>query len=219
MSLSSPDGNGLGRYAESTPIGSTFSAFLNLALVAVSKLFGRPQQFANLAAQSAHTGMIVGDKARRADTTVTMRYSGSAWKEWESDWISFTPTLTNFTIGTGGVAANTAEYKWVEGDLRIRGRAFLGTSGSSVGSGVVIGLPVSLAAVPFTNIFYNSTGTLFDTSAPATSMAFIRANGTLTNSVNILALVAGAPASVTTTVPWTWAAGDGIYYDFTARAA
>lgn len=36
MSLSSPDSNNIGRYTESTSIGLTFSAFLNLALQAVS---------------------------------------------------------------------------------------------------------------------------------------------------------------------------------------
>lgn len=154
-----------------------------------------------------------------AQTTITYKYTASAWKAWESDWISYTPTLTNFTIGTGGVAANTAAYQYTAGNVRMKGSAFLGTAGASVGSGVSMTIPVNAATLPFSSLLYIGVVTIFDTSAPATFNGFVRANTTSVSSVQLMSQSAGAPANTTSTVPMTWAAGDGIAYEFTYRPA
>lgn len=60
---------------------------------------------------------------------------------------------------------------------------------------------------------------MFDASAPATNEARVRANGTSTNSASILAVVSGTPANLSATIPWTWAAGDSIHYEFEYRPA
>lgn len=219
MSLTSPDSNGIGRYTESTPIGTQFSAFMNLGLEAVSAVLGRPQQVANGTALAAMTGMIAGDRARRADNGIIYRYSGSAWVAWESEWISYTPTWTNLVVGTGGDAANTAAYKYTNGKVNVEGVVVFGSTGASVSGAVSFTLPVTATTRPFTNTFYRAASTLFDASAPATNEARVRANGTSTNSASILAVVSGTPANLSATIPWTWAAGDSIHYEFEYRPA
>lgn len=219
MSLTSPDDNGLGRYAESTPIATTFSSLLNLGLAAVSKVLGRAQQVADGTALAALTGMVPGDRARRADNSITYRYSGTAWVPWESDWIAYTPTLTGVTIGSGGGASNTAFYKYECGVVRVHGSIVLGATGAAVSGAVSLTLPVTAATPKFTNTFYIAAATLFDTSPAATTEARVRANGTSTTSFNLLAVVTGTPANISSTVPWTWAAGDAMQYEFTYRPA
>lgn len=155
----------------------------------------------------------------QADTGVVYKYTSSAWKAWASPWISYTPTLTNFTIGTGGAAINTAKYQYIEGQIRLKGHAILGTSGASVGGAVSFTIPATAAALPFANVYYPGTATTFDTSGSLNNLSFIRAFGTSTTSVNMLVLVSGAPANISSTVPYTWAAGDGIAYDFSYEPA
>jgi len=206
MSLSSPDGNGLGRYAESTPIGTKFSDYLNLALTAVSRLFGRPMQFANSTAQNAHTGMQLGDKALRQDTGILMRYDGTAWKEWESGWFTFSSVLS-FTVGTGG--SSSVKYRYVNGDMEIKFKFKFGSSPTFT----AFVFTVPLLELPEPNEEYGQ-GWLLD-SGTATARSIIRANGTLNNSVQILPHTTGASsgaptatATITATAPWTWANGD-----------
>lgn len=176
-------------------------------------------RWADTTARNAQTGMRAGDTGFQVSTTlgvgIVFYYTGSTWIPWDCPFTSYTPTLTNFTIGTGGVAANTAEFKYSSGKVHVKGRAFIGTSGASVGSGVSLTLPVNAAAVPFTNILYPGFVTLFD-AAPATSLGFVRSNGTSVSSVSILyqSPTTGNPANITSALPWTWAAGDAIYYDF-----
>lgn len=155
----------------------------------------------------------------QADTGVIYKYTSSAWRAWESNWISYTPTFTNFTIGTGGAASNTSSYKYVAGDVRMYGSAVLGTSGASVGTTVSFTLPVT-AQTPPTNYYYGTAGIMIDSGTTERNI-FIRANGTSTTSAQLLNANAttGLPQGVTSTSPWTWAAGDSVNYDFTYRAA
>src|SRR5690606_16873404 len=52
-------------------------------------------------------------RAWTIDTKIEYRFDGTNWKEWESDWISWSTAPTNLAVGTGGSAAMVQRYKWV----------------------------------------------------------------------------------------------------------
>lgn len=60
-------------------------------------------------------------------------------------WQSWTPTFTNWTIGTGGSAGTSAVYAQIGKVVHYRIKSTLGTSGSSVGSNPYFTLPVAMA--------------------------------------------------------------------------
>jgi len=64
------------------------------------------------------------------DTTDGIEYlrTGGAWKAWNSGWITYTPTLTNITLGAGGTAAFA--YQYANGDVKLKWLVTLGTGGT-----------------------------------------------------------------------------------------
>lgn len=173
--------------------------------------------WANATARGAATGAAAGDKGYQVDTGITFRYNGSAWKEWESDWTSYVPTLTNFTIGTGGVASNTAQWRYFGGRVQVRGVAKLGTSGASVSGTINITLPVNRTALNHNWQGFKGNATFYDDNTGVNYIGFVVAN---TNSVTGVTLLASgaSPVGIRTpasaTAPFTWAAADAITYDF-----
>jgi len=155
----------------------------------------------------------LADKCQAYDTGFVYRWNGSAWKPWESDWNSYTATLVNFTIGTGGAALNSTDYRWDLGRLRIRFRLYQGTSGQSVGAGITVTIPsgVTLRTPSTANLFIDGGATLFDVGV-AVYKGWVRYNSTDTDKFAILSNAATVNGSqtITSTVPWTWGAGDGI---------
>lgn len=83
------------------------------------------------------------------DTSIIYRRIAGAWKPWDSDWIAYTATLTNFTVGTSAQVAKT-EYRYVAGMVEV---AFTFVFGGS-GTGAITGaprftLPVTAAALEY----------------------------------------------------------------------
>lgn len=195
------------------------------AMIATSvqtALNGRAQQtflWSNATARNAQTGMNTGDEGLQQDTGVTYKFLSGAWKAWLSDWVAYTATQTSFNTGTGGSATADTQYKYTNGDVRVRYNFVFGTSGTTFPTAPSFSLPVQASVVPVTNYVYSSMGAILDASAPATNLAYTRANATSVTSVQIQTLVSGATATITTTVPWTWAQADTMSGDFTYRAA
>lgn len=175
-------------------------------------------RWADSTARNAQTGMVAGDLGYQTDTGVVYRYDGSAWKAWESDWITWATPPTNLTIGTGGSAAMVQRYRWVAGRLSFQYSYTLGTSGFSVGN-IVINLPfpVFQAVVRFPQLV--GSGTLYDASTTNVSYTgFPRLNGTEPDKV-VIGIYAGTYTTINSTTPWTWAAGDVIGGEFWADPA
>jgi hypothetical protein len=172
--------------------------------------------WADATARGAATGPSTGDLGLQVDTLVTYRHNGSAWKEWASDWsATYAPTLTNFTIGTGGSVANVAQYRYSNGRVQMRGYAKLGTSGASVSGGIIIALPVNRAALNHNWQGFKGVAEMYDDSTGTNYLAFVAANNTAVNTVMLLSpgtngLRTGSGAST----PFTWAAADAVSYDF-----
>lgn len=170
---------------------------------------------ADSAALNAIAGMRLGDKALQVDTAVVYRYNGSAWKAWESDWTAYTPTLTGFTVGTGGSAANVAAYRYVAGRILIRGYAKLGSSGASVSGTISVSIPVNRTALNHAYQAYKGIATMFDDSATTNYLAFPAANNASVSAVSLFnSGTNGLRVGSTNIVPFTWAAADAISYDF-----
>jgi len=171
--------------------------------------------WANAAARTAQTGMVAGQKGYQTDTGITYRRNASTWKEWESDWITYTPTLTLFVIGTGGAAANTASYKYEHGRVRVRGVAKLGTTGRSV-SGFVMTLPVTARALRSPWQFYPGTATLLSAAGNVNYFANLAAdNASVTTVTPLSPGTSGMRVGVNGSAPFTWTSGDAVDYDFT----
>lgn len=134
-------------------------------------------------------------------------------------WTSYTPTWTNLSVGTGGNAANVGAYQQFGKTVIFRVHVILGTSGSSVGTLPRFTAPTTVKAAQYqSSIGLSATvgqATLLDaaiteyhghvrvsSTAPTTSFD-VTAWGSASTYVNV--------GSVTATVPFTWAAGDGIY--------
>lgn len=155
------------------------------------------------------------------DTKVEYLYTSSAWKAWNSDWITYTATLSStgggsFTVGTGGSASQVTQYRYVNGKVEVKWKFVLGSSGAAVPTEPNFTLPVTAAALAHSYQFYSGNGSIFDTSATALRMAFNIANISSTTVTRIAYIdnVAGAVNYPTATVPWTWAAGDAMQGEF-----
>lgn len=145
---------------------------------------------------------------------VTYRWNGSAWKGWESDWISYTATL-GFTIGTGGSVVNSTRYRWVGGVVEIEFRFVLGTSPAMTSA--TFTAPFSLR-VPIANEIYSSDCFVTNIST-SSGPAVVRAVNTSQTVIQVLSNLTGTPASITSSAPWSWASGNALTGRLTVQAA
>jgi hypothetical protein len=138
---------------------------------------------------------------------------------------TYTPTLGNLAIGTGGTPVNSAKYTFVGfpagGVLTVEGRIKFGTSSVTLpaGSDETISLPSGYSIIetgvlePVCQINYidDSTG------------AYVR-GGLLVNSATTVKFVLWPIVAtyetltvLTATTPFTWAINDSIVYRFVCR--
>lgn len=135
-----------------------------------------------------------------------------------SSWPTYTPSLTNLTIGNGTIAA---AYVQIGKTTHCRGLITLGST-SSVTGAASFALPVT--AVSFYNTNYIVTlGTMTsqDVSATTSYLGYVLS---LTTTTAIFVWQNTATANSTwalssNTVPFTWATGDTISWDITYEAA
>ncbi len=174
-----------------------------------------PYTWANAAARSAQTGMALGYKGTQTDTGVEYRYDGSTWKEWSSDYITWSTAPTNLTVGTGGTTVQ--KYKYVAGRIWFSYSYTLGSSGFSMGTSPTINFPISVALPVPAGSLATGDGAIRDVSVPSTP-AFVRVNIT-SATTGIMQTYTGTTASITSTAPMTWAAGDILAGGFWADPA
>lgn len=172
---------------------------------------GMPR-FADATARDAQlTSPVLGDLVVLTSDEITYRYNGSAWKAWSSDWITWATAPTNLTVGTGGSASTSQRYKWINGKPFFECKYILGTSGFAVGTNPTLNLPIALV-LPTPNLpVLVSEGSIYDTSAVATSYMKARLDTTTTVRLNSFT---GTMVGITATAPITFAAGDQIAIEF-----
>jgi len=133
-------------------------------------------------------------------------------------WTTFTPTLTNVTLGTG--SSNAGQYSIFNKILFMRGKFVLGTGGSVTG-GIILTMPTGTMAVTPTMQFQPNGSVIMTDSgvnsffgvglqATTSTIAFyvLGASGTYTNVI-----------SSSSTVPFTWGVGDNCEWAFTIQLA
>ena len=137
----------LGHFTDSTPLTPLRDAFnvlvdaVNANETAISDATDARQiqtfRWADSTERAAQTGMQAGDIGYQIDTTVLYRYNGSAWRGWSSEWITFTPTYTGFTVGAGGFT----KYRYINGQVLFAFRLPV----SSMTSNPTMTVPVNFA--------------------------------------------------------------------------
>lgn len=136
---------------------------------------------------------------------------------------SYTPSLTNVAIGTGGSAANAAVWSFDGTHLTVTGRIILGTSGASVGTGPRLSTPAGFTlAAGYASWAPLGPCSMLDTDLGQIGEA-VCTRGTTAGTVTLLQSVYTAPynrlVNITATSPFTWAAGDGFRYHFVAEGS
>ncbi|MCR4307786.1 MAG: hypothetical protein NUV80_04435 [Candidatus Berkelbacteria bacterium] len=138
-------------------------------------------------------------------------------------WTAWTPTFVNWTIGTGGSAGTTAFYQKIGRVVNYYLISTLGSSGASVGGDVTFTLPVAAKAsltsgtgvLPIgrarfeDNAITNYAGEVYINSAGTTGTLYVHnSNGSYVSS-----------QALSSTIPFSWAAGDVIFASGTYEAA
>lgn len=173
--------------------------------------------WANASARAAATGMATDARGYQVDTRAEYRYTGSAWQAWESNWIVWTTSPSNFAVGTGGSAAVVQRYKWIAGRVYFEYEFTLGSSGASVGTNPEVNLPFAIKT--FNGVSYptGDGGAVFDASSGANA-AYSRHLVVSATAVRVYFTTIASPTftSITASAPMTWAAGDKLAGGFWA---
>lgn len=180
-------------------------------------------KWANVSERNGQTGMAEGDTGWQNDTNIYYHYTGAAWKAWDSNWITYTSTLTGITLGTGGTS--TSRYKYEAGLIVDDWRIIFGTGGSISGGTATRTLPVPASAAEKVAAYGGLralTGWYEDVSTPTSyGLACI-----FENSVSVIRIgvvdsnaVSAKFTSANTTVPVAGAVDDAIHARYTYEAA
>jgi len=197
-------------------VGSTVGgwvAAINTVIGLINGRFAsRPYVWANSTARLAQTGMTVGEYGYQTDTQVTYRATSStATVPWSSPWITYTPTLTNITLGAGSVTRY--RYRYEQGMVRDEYFIQLGTSGMAMGSTPTKTLPVTASTNASTPSFRAADGNVyaFDSSTLASHIIAALITSATVVRFSTPGYSTTAPAGISSTAPFTWAASDVIF--------
>lgn len=160
------------------------------------------------------TSPFAGLRIYETDTNRTWEHNGSAWVLMSSNgaYTSYTPTLTNITLGSGGVA--NGRWKVVDGStLFLRVRITLGTSGAFTGAGT-ISLPSGMTGVTETDGFQIVPAILRDTGSAVYKghVQLLSAGTSLTIYADNASGTYLTQAASSSVVPHTWANTDVIAF-------
>ena len=121
-------------------------------------------------------------------------------------WSTWSPTLTNLTIGGGG--AVTARYRMLGKTLDYRFKFVYGV-GSAVGTDPKFTLPAAPHGTYTTLGDVLGRGVLLD-SGTANRDSVCRLDSGSTVIILQITAATGNHAGITATSPWTWATGDSL---------
>lgn len=150
-------------------------------------------------------------------TGITWLYRGTVWRAWDSDWIAYTPTFTNITVGSG---TKVGQYRYSAGQVYVEGRFVYGSGSAVLGSSAVnhpAGLSISASQqadpYPLGRADILKFGSAIYPGFVTTN------NGTTAAQFNYVnaASTAAVDTALSATAPITFAANDAIAwkYDFT----
>lgn len=138
--------------------------------------------------------------------------TGTSW-----GWQSWTPTLTNWTIGTGGSAGTTAKYIQIGKTVHFYIRSTLGSSGQSVGNNANFTLPVTASS--FYGTGSNPIGTMYDSNNDWGIVVAVASTSTANLIFGVSSGSYVQASGTTSSVPFSWAAGSYFSASGTFEAA
>jgi len=208
-------------YADGTTPASLSNITAAIATSVQNALNIREQKnyvWADTTAQSAQTGMAVGDIGYKVDNDVYYIYSGSAWRIWAKQPTAYTPTITGLST-----SSRSFIYSISGGVVSVSGYGI--SSGVATGQ-VVISLPstfnVNAALLPTSNAVIIGTGGLDDASSATNNYSLgvrVVTNSTVGlmgyNAASTTLLVVDTSASI----PVAWASGDVFNVNFSYPVA
>ena len=154
---------------------------------------------------------FAGQQIYETDTSKSLVYNGTAWVQTENlgAWTTYTPTLTNIAVGTGGSAKNEGRYIRLGSLVMFEIQITLGTSGGSVPSGVICAtLP------PITQQAANRCSFSARLRDAGTAIFHTMTDNSTIGRVDVYAVSASGTyasgATPSSTVPFTWAAYDEV---------
>ena len=172
-------------------------------------------------ATASGTYRVIGHVATTTATAYTLRFDtfniGPQAKLYGSpntDFISYTPTLTNITLGTS--PSNRWFYRRVGDSIEINGAIILGTTGALTGDPtftIPSGLSIDYTKLSGTNANGNAAVTgsarAYDSGPGTTYTLNSYTNGTAATTIKFGN--ASGSAATSATVPFTWAASDELH--------
>ena len=166
------------------------------------------QSFATVAARNAWiTAPTQGQLAYTNDVSSFWSYDGTNWLPINTKYQTWTPTYTNLNVGNGTVIARYIQIgKFIDLNFQFE----LGNSGSSIGSGPVISLPVAGATA------IGSTGTARYLDNGVTNYLGslnVSSSGLRPQTVVTSGTYADIQGGITATAPFTWTAGDILTFN------
>lgn len=152
-----------------------------------------------------------GQWVQQADDEARYRYDGSAWRPFDTKWQTFTPTLTNVTVGNG----TSLGWKFRIGKLEHWKVYLLLGSSSSISGQIQITTPAMQNSISLEDV-----GTVFfrDASVPTNYPVGVALKSGSTTVGVYAANVAGTYpvlAGTSSTVPFTWTTSDFFHVTFT----
>ena len=149
----------------------------------------------------------IGQHIYETDTDRRLYFDGTGWVVMSEPSRSYAPSLAGVTVGTGGIV--DGYYHRSDGFVDFNAYVYLGSSGFSVASAPVIGLPFAYSSG---REFEVLTCLLYDNSTGGRYQAWVNANSTTTVAITCINTAGSYAiyAAITSTTPFTWAANDAI---------
>jgi len=177
-----------------------------------NSLAGGPIYATTAARDAAIPTPFAGQQAFISGTKIAYQYTGAAWVEIENigAWTTYTPILTNIAVGTGGSAKNEGRYIRLGGLVTFEIQIVLGTSGGSVPSGAIGATlpPITQQAAArgsFSARMRDAGTAIYTAMTDNTTIGRVDAYAVLTSGTY------GSGATPSSTIPFTWAAGDEVF--------
>lgn len=150
--MATTDANGIVFY-EITDAVSPLQVLLNTGQQSVSNAIGTRAKLTKSLAASTPSSPVAGDTWYQTDTKAWGVYNG-VWRFWDTEWQSYTPTVSGISLGSGTV---TGLYKREGSTVRVRVIMVWGSGAS--GAQPRVTLPVTAVSgyyPPFGVIGYGS---------------------------------------------------------------
>lgn len=204
-------GNSIGDYVEMAPTASwsqdLYDALSSTLNVADGTLQTGIVATAKIADSAVTTAKIADDSVTNAKLDTTSGELGGAWQTW-------TPTWTNFTIGSG-----TGVYKYLQVGKTVHFYVKVTLSGSTMGTDPYFSLPVSVssdtgAAHILGDVHIEDTG-----STNYLGKCKIRTGSNARIQVVLASGTYAQTTAVTASLPMTWANSDYFVVQGTYEAA